>query len=217
MRTEVFRETAREYAYRDMPQAELITLAKGGSDRAYGELMARTRGICLRIAAGLLGDRDEAADEVQNAFWKAYVNIGTFKAESKFSTWIVRIVINCCMSRLRSERLTTVPFDSVVEEAYSQAFAPRRMARMKSPEQNVAGKEMQALVRRELRRLPVKLRQPLQYHFLDDLSLDETASRLGISLAAAKSRLSRGQKYLKDRMTMHCGCRGPATLLDDGE
>src|SRR5690606_3488074 len=81
------------------------------------------------------------------------------------------------------------------------------------PEGRLGSTEIQALVCRELQRLPMMLRTPLQYHYLEELSLDEMASRLGISLAAAKSRLSRGERYLRDRMLKHCGQRGPATLL----
>lgn len=199
--------------YRNMGETDLLEAARLGCDAAYEELMARTRGLCLRVAAGLLGSTDDAADEVQNAFWKAYVNLPTFEEQSKFSTWMVRIVINCCMTRLRSEHVQTVPYDYVLEKSCTREFGEVCAARCDCPERRLARKELQVLVRKELRRLPPLLRQPLEYRYFDDLSLDEMASCLHISTPAAKSRLSRGLKYLGDRMVQHCGRQGAATLL----
>ena len=204
-------QTPESTLFGDLAEAELVAAAKRGCGAAFGELTLRTRDLCLRIASGILGDGDEAADEVQNAFWKAYVGLAAFEGQSRFSTWVVRILINCCMSKLRSEKARVVPFDTVFE--MDSAFTPLRALDDDCPEERLARKELQALIRSELGKLPVILREPLEHHYLADLSLDEMAAQLGISLAAAKSRLSRGHKYLRERMRLHCGHRGAATLL----
>jgi RNA polymerase sigma-70 factor (ECF subfamily) len=205
-------ETPVKWVLSDLDESDLVALAKAGYEAAFGELMERTRGLCLRVAGRLLSDPEEAADEVQNAFWRAYANLSGFESHSRFSTWMVRIVINCCMTRLRSEKLRTVPFDRVIEET-QKPMSGQRPQYSDSPEGRLGSAEVQTLICRELQRLPMMLRRPLQYHYLEELSLNEMASRLGISLAAAKSRLSRGERYLRDRMLKHCGQRGPVTLL----
>lgn len=125
MMSTTFPVTSGQKTLCDMEDAGLVALAKSGSEAAYGELMWRTRSLCLRIATGLLGDPDEASDEVQNAFWRAYANLAGFESHAKFSTWMVRIVINCCMTRLRSEKVKTVPFDRVTEDGQAAALGYR--------------------------------------------------------------------------------------------
>jgi RNA polymerase sigma-70 factor (ECF subfamily) len=207
-------DTLPDMRLEEMAEADLVAAAKSGCEAAFSELMLRTRGMCLRLAASLLRDDDEAADEVQNAFWKAYVNLATFEGQSALSTWLVRIVINCCMTRLRSDRIKAFSFDATLEDGHTASFAVPHTVPRDCPEGLLASEEVRALVRDELEKLPIILREPLEYRYMHDLALDEIASRLGISLPAAKSRLSRGHQYLKDRMIRHCGCRGPATLLD---
>jgi RNA polymerase sigma-70 factor (ECF subfamily) len=90
----------------------------------------------------------------------------------------------------------------------------RRGSDRENPERLLGREEVQLLVRQEVRRIPVLLRQPLEYHHLEGLPLEQVARRLGISVAAAKSRLSRAHEYLRHRMARHCGVRGAVTLLD---
>jgi RNA polymerase sigma-70 factor (ECF subfamily) len=214
MNTATHNHTLGKIAYVEMTETELVAAVRRGSGDAYGELMSRTRDLCLRIATGLMRDADKGADEVQNAFLKAYINLGTFEGQSRFSTWVVRIVINSCMSKLRSEKLKGVSFESVVERGKMPPFTMPGAVHRDCPERRLARKELQSLVRSELEKLPVILRKPLEYHYLADLSLNEMASRLGISLPAAKSRLARGHKYLEERMRRYCGHRGAATLIE---
>src|SRR5215467_14621104 len=88
--------------WRDVPEYELVRLAKSGNVPAFEELVARTTDVCLRVATSILRSREDARDEVQNAFWLAYSRLELFTYQSKFSTWLARIVINRCFLRLRS-------------------------------------------------------------------------------------------------------------------
>jgi RNA polymerase sigma-70 factor (ECF subfamily) len=163
------------------------------------------------MATGILRNRDDAEDEVQNAFWKAYNHLALFGEQSTFSTWVTRIVINHCLMRYRrSRRVQFVSYDSISSDGdWYVAFEPTVST---SPEDGVGDSEVKNALRLELRRLPVLLRVPLEMYFINGQSLEEVAGSLGISLAATKSRLHRGQGYLKDRMLRHCGRRGMATL-----
>ena len=83
---------------------ELVLRAQASDDAAFGELMRRTSASSLRLAMSILRDRAEAEDEVQNSYLRAWRHLGQFQRESKFSTWISRIVLNHCLMRLRKLR-----------------------------------------------------------------------------------------------------------------
>ena len=92
-------------------------------------------------------------------------------------------------------------------------YAAYEQVQSETPECSFGREELQHLIRFELRRIPIFLRTPLEMHYLQDRSLEEIACFLGVTVAAAKSRLHRAHTYLKNRMLRHCGSRGPATLI----
>jgi RNA polymerase sigma-70 factor, ECF subfamily len=195
-----------------LPEDALVRLAQQGKDWAFQELMLRAQDACLRIAIAILHNRDDAQDEVQSAFWKAYTHITLFSQQSKFSTWVARIVINRCLMRCRRERrVKFLSYDAVTPEGDS--YVAFHAIEGETPEDGVGGSELRNMVRWELQRIPSLLRVPLELRYLHDLSLDDVAKRLGISVPATKSRLHRAQAYLRDRMLRHCGVRGVGTLI----
>lgn len=193
----------------------LMRMVLSGQERAFEELMNRARDRCMHVAFCLLGNRDDAHDEVQNAFWKAYTHLDTFNQQARFSTWVARIVINNCYMRLRKAGVLRL----VSSEATNQdgeSYVLYEATDSGTPEHSLGTTELCRVVRSELGRIPRLLRIPLQLHYLDELPLEDVARKLGVTLAAAKSRLHRGQCYLRDRMARHCGRRGAATLLRAG-
>ena len=189
----------------------LILAAQNGDNEAFSELMSRAWDVCLHVAISRLGNRDDAMDEVQDAFCKAYTHIREFRGKSKFSTWVVRIVINSCLMRLRRKtRQRTMPFEGI--NAHGEEYVAYEPVDRQTPEDMLGGVELQAAVRLELSRIPTSLRTPLELTYIRSLTLEEVARSLNISVAATKSRLHRGQLYLKDRMLRHCGVRGSGTL-----
>lgn len=197
--------------YREQREDILIRLAREGDENAYKELMRRSWEICMHAAVCSLGNREDALDEVQNAFWKAYSHLHTFNQQAKFSTWVARIVMNQCLMRIREKkRIHLVPqtaFDSSGEE-----YIIHEAIATETPEDLVGDIELRALVRYELNRIPILLRVPLELRYIRGMELEEVAGCLKITVAAAKSRLHRGHRYLRDRMLKHCGTRGMGTL-----
>ena len=190
----------------------LVGLAQHGNEEAFGELVLRVHEGCLNIATSILRNREDAQDEVQNALWKAYTHLSGFGQESKFSTWVTRIVINHCLMRYRrTHRVPFVSYDS--PSSNGETYMAHEPTERETPEQGLAGTEIGKLVRKELGCIPFLLRVPLEMHYLNDIPLEDVAERLGITVAATKSRLHRAQRYLRERMLRHCGKRGPATLI----
>ena len=189
----------------------LVRRARCGDKQAFEELVGRARESCLSVATGILRNRDEAQDEVQNAFWKAYTHIGIFSQQSSFSTWVARIAINHCLMHCRRERrVRFVSYDALTPDGAS--YASHQPVDTRTPEGGFGSAEVAEVVRRELRCIPASLRAPLELRHLHDLSIDEIAGRLGISVSATKSRLHRAQGYLRERVLRHCGGRGVGTL-----
>jgi len=197
----------------NVPEFTLVQWAKSGDCPAFEELVRRTNDVCFRIATSMLGDREEARDEVQNAFWLAYSRIELFTYQSKFSTWLVRIVINRCFMHLRSKQRTPIFADHALGE--DGGWCPSEGVTHDTPEVHFGRQEVSAALRQELRSIPTLLRTPIELHYIDELPVKEVARELGLTLAAAKSRLHRGHLYLRDRMLKHAPRRGPASLTAD--
>jgi RNA polymerase sigma-70 factor (ECF subfamily) len=192
-------------------EGDLVELAQRGNPAAFEELISRARDSCVRIATVILRDSSDAEDEVQNAFWKAYTHLSLFNRQSMFSTWVTRIVINHCLMRhRRARRLRFVPFE--IAGPGGTTFTVHEPEEKETPELGVGRGELSEILHDELGKLPLLLRIPLEMRYFHDRSVGDVAEALGISKAAAKSRLHRAQNYLKDRMLRHCGRRGAATL-----
>ena len=89
---------------RGLADSDLVNLSQQGSEGAFAELMRRHSGGMRQVAFSILRDTEEAEDELQNAWWKAWQHINSFAGDSRFTTWLTRIVMNQCLMRLRQTR-----------------------------------------------------------------------------------------------------------------
>ena len=183
---------------------QLIDLARQREEAAFDELMRRNSSSSFRLALSILKDTQDAEDEVQNSYLSAWRSIDRFKGESRFSTWMTRIVTNQCLMRLRSlrrSRLVSMDPDNS-DQAPMQYADPGE-----SVELRLGATELRRVVRREVARLPPLLREVLELRDLDSLPTDVVAERLGISAAAVKSRALRARAELRDRMERAMACQ----------
>jgi RNA polymerase sigma-70 factor (ECF subfamily) len=192
--------------------AELIASARRGDTEAFTELVNRHYQSSLKLARSILRDFEDAEDEVQNAFTKVYLHLGRFEGNSRFSTWLSRIVVNQCLMRLRKARRARFAYlDDPGSEDGNVRLELADTA--ETPEQALGRSEVETVLRKELNCIPPLLRDPLLLRESKRLSLTEVAKRLNITEAAAKSRLLRARRELKIRLVRHQGARGAATLL----
>lgn len=200
-----------ETRYSRMEDPELVVLAQQGDNQAFAELVERHHATCRRLAVSILRNADDAEDEVQNALWKAFEHIGQFQQDAKFSTWLSRIVVNQCLMRLRRERRARhVSIDEpVAAEDNLRVDLPDQQA---SPEEALGREELGAVLHTEIRRIPPLLRQVFILRDVEQRPMEEVSQMLGISVAAAKSRLLRARLELRNRMQKHLGLMGLATL-----
>lgn len=197
-----------------MEDEQLVVLTQQGNDLAFSELSARHRSNCFKLALSIVRNAEDAEDEVQNALWKAYSKIDGFQQEAQFSTWLSRIVVNQCLMKLRkNKRAATFSIDDVrVGEDSGTLELPDRR---ETPEDSVGRDQVDSMLRKEVNRIPPLMRQVVWLRDLDQRPMSEVAEMLGISIAAAKSRLLRARKELRRRLEKHTGQLGPATLMTE--
>jgi RNA polymerase sigma-70 factor (ECF subfamily) len=191
---------------------QLVVLAQGGDDRGFAELVRRHQTSCLKLAMSILRDRSDAEDEVQNALWKAFEHIGQFNQEAKFSTWLTRIVVNQCLMRLRQAKRAKLLYMEDAVSAEDQITLDLPDTR-ENPEEQLGRTEVARVLNAEIRRIPPLLRNVFLLRDVQQLPMPEVAAKLGISIAAAKSRLLRARIELRARLERHEGGLGSATLL----
>ncbi len=193
------------------PDDQLVTRSQAGDQEAFAELIQRHRPGCLKMALSILRAPQDAEDEVQNALWKAYEHIGQFQQDSKFSTWLTRIVVNQCLMRLRQARRAR--FFYIDESVGDDALTSELPDEQPTPEAVVAETELGEVLRHEVSRIPPLLRKVFLLRDMQELPMPEVAQKLGISVAAAKSRLLRARAELRARLERRQGPAGISTLL----
>lgn len=193
----------------EFPQtdADLVRLARENDRDAFGELVQRHRSACLRFAISMLRNRGEAEEEVQNALWKAFEHLDQFKGTAEFSSWLLRIVENHCLMRLRLRaRARMLYFDGNNDRERDGTTEVATIA--PDPECGLIQREMAGVLQREIFRIPKLLRSVVLLRDIQELSMSDVAGRLGITVPAVKSRLFRARNELRQRL-LHCyGQRG---------
>jgi len=187
---------------RRLKDSDLVARGQQGESDAIAELLSRHRARCFRTALGVLKNSQDAEDAVQNALLLAYQQLGKFRQEAQFATWVNRIVVNQCLMRLRRNRrmrfLYTDDIDARAESMIAELRDPRRTS-----EDMLALTQLTAKVMKELNHVPAILRDVIWLQHVEELGASEVAARLGITVAATKSRLSRARQLLRVRLGRH--------------
>jgi RNA polymerase sigma-70 factor, ECF subfamily len=198
--------------FAEVTDESLVRQAQAGDNSAFEALMARHQRNAHRLALSILRNQEDAEDEVQNAFWKAYEHLGQFHQDFKFSTWMNRIVVNQCLMRLRKDRRARFLYLDDGLQAGEEIAALELPEERPTPEEALGQSEVHRLVMDEVRRIPPLLRDVIVMRDVEEREMPDVASKLGISLAAAKSRLLRARLELRSRMGRHAGQLGLASL-----
>jgi RNA polymerase sigma-70 factor, ECF subfamily len=179
--------------------AALVALAKEGDRHAFEQLINRHYQTCVNLASFMLHDRGEAQDEVQEACWKAFEHLHQYHGDAEFVSWLLRIVVNQCLMLLRVRRRTQ--FCYLDDDGRQNGSRPLELsANTPDPEHAVVSCEQEEILRNEIRRIPPLLRNVILLRDLQELPMGTVAEQLGISVAAAKSRLLRARAELRARV-----------------
>ena len=182
--------------------AECVAQAQRGNLQAFEELARRHSQLIYRALAAILGNPADAQDAMQDTLLSAFKHIGGFQGRSKFSTWLVSIARNSAFQRLRRGKNV----ESLDDGAYNEEkdFRPRQvMAWQDNPEQFYSRSEIRQLVERGILALPANYRAVVMLRDIQQLSTDEVAQQLGLSVPTVKTRLLRGRLMLREWLSPH--------------
>jgi RNA polymerase sigma-70 factor (ECF subfamily) len=167
---------------------------------AFESLMRRYNGRLFRVARAILKDDAEAEDALQDAYLDAYRNIGQFRGDAQLATWLVRIVANRALMRLRKQKREQVVVsmdDPDGTEAGVLQFPDRSS---ESPTDATLRAEARRLLERRIDELPVSFRTVFVLREVEDLSAEEVSACLGIPQATVRTRLFRARALLREAL-----------------
>jgi RNA polymerase sigma-70 factor (ECF subfamily) len=182
-------------------EAILVTQARAGDTAAFGELVRRYEGKIFRLAQHVTQNREDAEDVLQETFMKAYEHLDQFKGDSRFYTWIVRIAVNQALMKLRRRKTDkSVSLDDTIDTG--EDTVTREIAAWdESPEQQFSREELGGILDTAIQSLEPPYRSVFILRDIDELSTEETADALGLSVPAVKSRLLRARLQLREKLT----------------
>ena len=182
-------------------ESAVVAQAREGDTTAFGELVRRYEGRIFRLAQHVTQNREDAEDVLQETFMKAYEHLNQFKGDSKFYTWIVRIAVNQALMKLRRRKTDkSVSLDETIDTG--EDMVVREIAAWgEDPEQQLSREELGGILDSAIQSLEPLYRSVFVLRDIDDLSTEETAEALGLSVPAVKSRLLRARLQLREKLT----------------
>ena len=182
-------------------EASLIDRVVDGDHEAFADLLKPYERMIYVTALSVLGNEADAEEAAQEAILKAFRGLPRFRKESKFSTWLVQIVINESKMKLRKDRRRL--YDSLDEGTQNEDgdYTPRDFADWREiPSEALENQELRQALATALATLPAKYRSVLVLRDVQQLSIRETADLLGLSEANVKTRLSRARLQMRDAL-----------------
>jgi RNA polymerase sigma-70 factor (ECF subfamily) len=181
---------------------QLVAAAKSGDATAFEELVSRYERKIFRLTMNITRNREDAEDAMQDAFLKSYSHLKTFQGDSRFYTWLVRIAANEALMRLRKRRPNQFSLDEPIEG--DEDLIPRELQDWgPGPEQRFAQTEMREILSGVIEELEPDYRIVFVLRDIEELSTEETAASLGISIPAVKSRLLRARLKLREKLNRY--------------
>jgi RNA polymerase sigma-70 factor (ECF subfamily) len=179
---------------------ELVRRLRAGEEAAYEALLARFQQPVYNLAFRLASNPGDASDVVQEVFLKVFRNVGHFRRQSSLKTWIYRITVNEAHNQRRwffRHRSREVGLDDETDEGCSRTVADTG----RSPFDCAFDREKHVLIENALGRINPLFREVVVLRDIEDLSYEEIAEVLQISLGTVKSRIMRGREALREELT----------------
>jgi RNA polymerase sigma-70 factor, ECF subfamily len=178
----------------------LIAAILAGERETFHDLIRPYERQVYLTALSLVKNETEAEDVAQEAILRAYRKLASFRGDAKFSTWLIAITLNEARSRLREEKRVIVDsFDD--HDAQQGDYTPAALTDWREvPSEVLEREEMRVLMRRAVAELPDAFRQVVVLRDMEELSVNETAEALGISISLVKVRLHRARLLLQKRL-----------------
>ncbi|RUT73078.1 RNA polymerase sigma factor [Ancylomarina longa] len=180
-------------AYRN--DSYYISKIREGDPGSYSILVDKYKKMAFHVAMQLMGNREDAEEVAQDAFLKAYQALNSYKGDSKFSTWIYRIIYNTAISRLRKKKLNITSID----DDYAATI---NIKSTQSTLQNLRSLERKKYLQQALEQLKGEDRLLLTLFYLEENSVEEIITITGLSLSNVKVKLHRARRKLYGKLEL---------------
>ena len=183
-------------------EGALVAAAKAGDISAFETLVGRYERKIFRLTQNITQNREDAEDAMQEAFLKAFEHLQGFEGNSRFYTWLVRIAVNQALMKLRRRRPNVVSLDEEIDTG--EDMMPREVEDWgPSPADRYAQTELSDILSKAIGELDPSFRIVFQLRDIEELSTEETAEALGLSVPAVKSRLLRARLKLRQKLNRY--------------
>jgi len=181
-------------------EAQIIASILAGNTHLFHDLIRPHERSVYAMALSLLHNEADAEDVAQEAFLKAFRNLRNFRGESKFSTWLISITLNEARGRLRSKK--NIKLESLDEPREGEGTVTPALLRdwREIPSEALERKEIRQMLQQAITDLPLIYREVFLLRDVEDLSVNQSAEALGISVASVKVRLHRARMMLQKKL-----------------
>jgi RNA polymerase sigma-70 factor (ECF subfamily) len=185
-----------------LSDTELAARAAQGNPLAFQQIMRRHNRLLFRTGRSILKDDDEAQDALQEAYLRAWRSLATFRAEARLSTWLVRIVANEALGRLRRRASAQViAFDMAAETVSAQEGTSMHTEPAEQPEGHAMRGETRKLIEAGIDALPEVFRTVFVLRAVEDMSIEEVAAALDIPETTVRTRFFRARGLLREALS----------------
>jgi RNA polymerase sigma-70 factor (ECF subfamily) len=193
----------------DELEASLIARLVERDERAFTELMQVYGRRVSALVFRMLGNRAEAEDLTQEVFVQVFKAIGTFRGDSKLSTWIYRIAVNLCKNRSKYNRVRHAgeqdELEAVAERVPLGDGSRANVAKIERPDEAMAGRQVEKIVQDAIARIDPTFRECLVLRDVEELSYEEIGEITGLPPGTVKSRIFRARAQLKEMVERELG------------
>ncbi len=199
--------------YEELSDTDLIALVGQNNQFAFGILWNRHHKMSLLFARRIVRNEDDALEVVQDAWLNAWRHLAGFKENAKFSSWLIAIVRNLCLMKLRSKRRDrVVPMESRLLERVCASYG--QPDAIGNPERALQQAELRRFVRDQISRIPYPYRRCLVAAYFDGSPAGAAAKRLDLTEPTLKARLRRAKASLRQRINRETGFDRTGTRQD---
>ena len=200
------------------PDMDIVKRVLEGDTTSFELIMRRYNRRLYRIARGILRNEEDAEDVVQDAYIRAYENLGRFQGKGPLSAWLAKITVNEALGRLRRAGIarSSISLDDPREREEAN-FMADLISSLPSPEQNAAREELRRLMESAIDALPDAYRMAFILCGVEEMSVAETADCLEVEPATVKTRYHRARKILQQHLSSLVDSTAGGVFPFDGE
>ena len=194
-------------------EARLVERLVARDERAFNTLVRAYERRVFALVLRMIGNRAEAEDLAQEVFVQVFKAIGSFRGESKLSTWVYRIAINLCKNRTKYLRVRHSgeqdELEALADRVPMGQMRHSNVSQIDRPDEMVAGKQVERIVQQAILKLEPSFRECLVLRDVEDLSYEEIGAITGLPEGTVKSRIHRARAQLKELVETALGEKIP--------